>query len=281
MTYKDILIYLDDSAACEKRVAAAIALARSHGAHLTGLVLDAGVSMATYMEVHVPDEILVTMRKRERDKAEQTASVFRATVERAGLNSDCHVVSTTDVDAARTVAEMARYSDLVVLGQVDERESEPLGGERLPQDVMLTAGRPVLMVPYIGAGESFGKRILLAWNPGRESARAVADALPILQRADSVTVLSVNPVVGRGAHGERPGADIGRHLARHDVKVVVDRVMTDQVSVADAILAYVADNGIDMIVMGAYGRSRLREIVLGGVTHDLLQHMPVPLLMSH
>ena len=84
-----------------------------------------------------------------------------------------------------------------------------------------------------------------------------------------------------GAHGERPGADIARHLARHQVKVTVDRVMTDQVSVADAILAYVADNGIDMIVMGAYGRSRLREIVLGGVTHELLQHMPVPLLMSH
>ncbi len=281
MTYKDILVYLDDSAACEKRVAAAIDLARIHGAHLTGLALNAGVSMATYMEVHVPSEILESMRKREQEQAEQTAAAFRSVVEKAGLNSDCHVVSTSDADAAKTVAEMARYSDLIVLGQVDERESEPLGGERLPQDVMLTAGRPVLMVPYIGAGANFGEKVLVAWNPGRESARAVADALPVLQKAKSVTVLTVNPVVGKGAHGERPGADIARHLARHDVKVTVDRVMTDQVSVADAILAYISDNGIDMIVMGAYGRSRLREIVLGGVTHELLKHMPVPLLMSH
>lgn len=281
MTYKDILVYLDDSAACKKRVAAAIDLARRHDAHLTGLALNAGVSMASYMEVHVPEEVLAMMRKREQERAEETANAFRAVVEQAGLNSDCHVVATSDSDAARTVAEMARYSDLIVLGQVDDRETEPMGGERLPQDVMLTAGRPVLMVPYIGAGARFGEKVLVAWNPGRESARAVADALPLLQQAEAVTVLTVNPVVGKGAHGERPGADIARHLARHQVKVSVDRVMTDQVSVADAILAYVADNGIDMIVMGAYGRSRLREIVLGGVTHELLQHMPVPLLMSH
>ncbi|WP_282605537.1 universal stress protein [Pelagibius sp. Alg239-R121] len=281
MTYKDILIYLDDSAACAKRIEAAIALARSHDAHLTGLALDSGISMATYMEVHVPEEILATMRGRERDRAEKIAADFRGTIERAGLNSDCHVISTSDITAAKTVAEMARYSDLVILGQVDERENEPLGGAKLPQDVMLAAGRPVLMVPYIGAGATLGERILVAWTPGRESARAVADALPLLKKAKDVTVLTVNPVVGRGAHGERPGADIGRHLARHGVKVIVDRVTTDQVRVADAILAYAADNAIDMIVMGAYGRSRLREVVLGGVTHELLQHMPVPLLMSH
>lgn len=281
MTYKNILIYLDDSAACEKRVQTAIELARAHDAHLSGLALDAGVTLATYMEVHVPDDILQQMRQRERERAEKTAQAFREKAERAGINSDCHIVKTTDVDAAKTISEMARYADLIILGQVDDRDKETLGGSRLPEDVILAAGRPVLMVPYIGAGKSLGKNILIAWNPGRESARAVSDALPMLKHAESVTVLSVNPRVGRGAHGERPGADIGLHLARHGVKVTIDKVTTDQVSVADAILAYVSDNGVDLIVMGAYGRSRLREVVLGGVTHELLKHMPVPLLMSH
>lgn len=281
MTYKDILVYLDDSEACEKRIQAAIELARSHDAHLTGLALDAGITMAAYMEVHVPDDILAQMRKREHARAELVADAFRKSIERAGINSDCHIVKTTDVDAARTIAEMARYADLIVLGQVDDRKSQPLGGTRLPEDVILAAGRPVLMVPYIGAGKTLGENVLIAWNPGRESARAVSDALPLLKQAKSVTVLSVNPVVGRGAHGERPGADIGRHLARHNIKITVDTVNTDQISVADAILAYVSDNAVDTIVMGAYGRSRLREIVLGGVTHELLQHMPVPLFMSH
>jgi nucleotide-binding universal stress UspA family protein len=281
MTYKDILVYVDDSAACDKRIEAAIALAQSHDAHLTGLALDARVTVASFMEVNIPEEVLNTMRQRERERAERIVAHFREAVGHTGLTSDCHVVRTTDIDAARTVAEMARYADLLVLGQIDERDGTPVGGAKLPEDVILTSGRPVLMVPYIGAGNTFGENILVAWHPCRESARSVADALPFLKKAKSVTVLSINPVIGRGAHGEEPGADIALHLARHHVKVTIDRVTTDEVSVSDAILAYAADHGSDMIVMGAYGHSRLREIILGGVTQDMLEHMPVPLLMSH
>ena len=146
---------------------------------------------------------------------------------------------------------------------------------------MLSAGRPALVVPDIGAGKTLGRRVMIAWDTGREAARAVNDALPILQQAEAVTVLSVNPRPGIDLHGEEPGADIALHLTRHGVKVEVQRTQVEEINIGDTILSRLADLGSDLLVMGAYGHSRLREVVLGGVTRTLLESMTVPVLMSH
>ncbi|MBM3560382.1 MAG: universal stress protein [Alphaproteobacteria bacterium] len=123
----------------------------------------------------------------------------------------------------------------------------------------------------------------MAWNASREAARAVADAMPFLVAAQHVVILSVNPESGQrpGTHGADPGADIGFHLARHGVKVQASHGVAPDIDPADAILNWASDDGIDLIVVGAYGHARLRELVLGGVTRDMLAASPVPLLMSH
>jgi nucleotide-binding universal stress UspA family protein len=143
------------------------------------------------------------------------------------------------------------------------------------------AGRPVLIVPYVGTFKTLGQRVLVAWNASREATRAVNDALPLLERASSVRVLSVNPRRGIAGHGPIAGADMSLHLARHGVRVEAAAVNTDDVRVDDMLLSQAADAGADLIVMGAYGHSRLGEYVLGGATRHLLRQITVPVFMSH
>jgi len=143
----------------------------------------------------------------------------------------------------------------------------------------LGVGRPVLIVPRYGTFETVGERVLVAWNGSREATRAVHDALPLLKLASSVTVLSIDPEHDTG--DRIPGADIALHLARHGVAAEGMSTVGLDISVGDLLLSRAADLGADLIVMGAYGHSRVRELVLGGATRHILQHMTVPVLMSH
>jgi nucleotide-binding universal stress UspA family protein len=136
-------------------------------------------------------------------------------------------------------------------------------------------------VPYAGRFATAGQRVLIAWDAGREAARAVSDALPLLKRADTVEVAVFDPERGRREHGEQPGADVALYLTRHGVKVSVARQSGANFVVGAQILSRAADTGADLVVMGAYGHSRVRELVLGGVTRIMLESMTVPVLMSH
>ena len=149
------------------------------------------------------------------------------------------------------------------------------------EDLVLSAGRPVLMIPYIGASSPIGRIVTVAWDAGQAAARAVADAMPLLETADKVHVLAVNPVAGIDAHGAEPGADIALNLARHDVKAEVHTTTAPDIKEGEAILSWLSDSGSDLLVMGAYGHARLRELVMGGVTRCILQSMTTPVLMSH
>jgi nucleotide-binding universal stress UspA family protein len=126
-----------------------------------------------------------------------------------------------------------------------------------------------------------GNRIVVAWSGSRESVRAVSDAMPFLRRAKEVIVLAINPRHGPDGHGDIPAADISLHLARHGVRADAQDITTDQIEVGDVLLSRAADESADLVVMGAYGHSRFRELILGGATRHLLQHMTVPILMSH
>jgi nucleotide-binding universal stress UspA family protein len=167
-------------------------------------------------------------------------------------------------------------ADLTIVAQ-----HEPSGGDGrfadLAEDVLVSSGRPLLMVPYIGAVDGIGERVIVAWNASREAARAVADAMPILDGAREVEVF----IASDNDIGDLPGADIAAHLARHGIDVTVYETPANNVSIGDALLNRASETGADMIVMGGYGRSRFREFVLGGVTRHMLQHMTVPVLMSH
>jgi nucleotide-binding universal stress UspA family protein len=133
------------------------------------------------------------------------------------------------------------------------------------------------VIPYIGAPQNLGKKILVAWNASREASRAVADAMPMLEAADSVEVFAVEP----NGMGDAPGADIAAHLARHGINATANKTTGLDIDVGDVLLNQAADSGADLIVMGGYGHSRMRELVLGGATRHILEHMTVPVLLSH
>ena len=281
MVIQDLLIHIDNSMACNKRLEAAIRLAQDHQAHLTGLYVMPPVGYPVHAEVVSAQRALDQARQETlqaiRRRAETARTLFEATIERAGLAalSEWRAV---EGELREKLEESVRYTDLVVLGQYHpEDDSDTNRG--LADYLVLSAGRPCLVVPYIGTQETLGQRVLVAWNARREAVRAVNDALPILQKAASVIVLAANPPTGD--EGDIPSADICHHLARHGVQAEARSTIGSDIDVGDLLLSHAADLGTDMIAMGAYGHSRLRETVLGGVTRYLLHHMTVPVLMSH
>jgi len=175
----------------------------------------------------------------------------------------------------------ARYVDLTILGQLDPDRGDADLIRPRPEHVTLASGRPILVVPYAGHFETVGRHVLIGWNATREATRAVNDAMPLLAAADVVTVLTIDAREGPDAHGELPGADISLHLARHGVKAEVERTVSAGIPAGDVLLSRAADLGADLLVIGAYGHSRVRELLLGGATRSILQSMTVPVLMSH
>ena len=281
MSYKDLLVLIDGSKACDRRIEAAVALAASFGAHVTGLSIAISITVPEYVRQQVPAEVLTEQDRALREQARLRAERFQAMARAADLNHEVRIELGPQSDLLDLVAMHARYSDLLVLGQHDPDEQEWLGGRYLTEQIVLTCGRPALLVPYIGAPAGFGKRVMIAWDAGREAARAVSDALPILRAAEQVVVLTVNPRSGPQGHGELAGADVATYLARHGVKLEVQQTSSHEINIADTLLSRIADQGIDLLVMGAYGHARWRELILGGVTQGILGHMTVPVLMSH
>jgi len=278
MTLKNLLVHLDDRPACAGRLAAAIDMARAYEAHLTGLYVAIEPVLPGGVGGEVPLQFLAVLEEETKERAKAVLAQFAETVEKNGLTADGRSARGTAMAASDIVSLHARYADLIILGQPEAEPSRDVDGH-LAENVILSAGRPALVVPYIGAGKSLGRRVLVAWDAGREAARAVNDALPFLQRADKVDVLVMNP--HKGNHGPEPGADIALHLARHGVKAEAQHMNADDLSIANALLSRLVDLDIDLLVMGAYGHSRLREWVLGGVTREIFQQMTVPVLMSH
>ncbi len=276
MAFKNLLVHIDDGKACADRIQAAIALAQAHEAHLTGLYVAAELTLPGSIEAEIPAQFLADLADQLTERTAAAKARFIEVVERAGFSAEGRAVQYSGMGIAEVIGLHARYTDLVVLGQPDEsRDPE----NNISEDVVLSSGRPALVVPYIGAGKTMGERVMIAWAAGREAARAVHDALPILERAKSVVVMVIQP--RRGGHGAEPGADIALHLARHGIKVQAQNIEVKDLSVGDALLSRLADQDIDLLVMGAYGHSRLRELVLGGVTRQIFQQMTVPVLMSH
>jgi nucleotide-binding universal stress UspA family protein len=279
MAIKDILVQVDGARSAPARYAAAIESAQTHGAHLTGLCLAIEPPVPATILGMVPPDAIASQRETIREQAETAMADFRLTVERFGVHGEGRIVQVLDLDAVDVFVQHARHSDLVMLGQQDPIDFSPLG-RTFATDVVMGCGRPAIIIPFIGMPPVLGRHVLVAWDGGREAARAVNDALPILKQAHAVTVLSVNPDVT--SDGKRDaGADISLHLARHGVKATAARTISRETSVGDVILADIADNTIDLLVMGAYGHSRLREWTLGGVTRHILAHMTVPVLLSH
>lgn len=260
MSYKDLLVIVDASVGAVERIRFASELAERFDAHLAGLYV-APVTRPEWPQA----------AQRARELFEEIASQRRIAVEWRATHG-------FPVDVA---AVQGRYADLVIAGQLEPKNAFASVDCPPPEDLALSIGRPVLVVPHDGQYSAAGKRALVAWNASREATRAVNDALPLLAAAASVTVLAIDPVVSREEHGELPGADIGLYLARHGVEAHVESTVSGPVEVGELLLSRASDIDADLLVMGAYGHARIRELVLGGATRTILKRMMLPVLMSH
>lgn len=274
--YKTLLVHFDADRAAGRRLEAAIELARASDAHIACLyAVDAPSPPRGAYEGR--DIVMEIQRKARAEMLERAQQAFEDARRRSGYERLEWRVS--DGDPLSAIALHARYADLVVAGQYDPDSAGGVG-EEFMRDLPLVAGRPVLVIPYAGAPVTLPRRVLVAWNAGREAARALTDALPLLRRAKQVDVLSVNPASSPG-HGEEPGADIALFLARHGLQVTVSSIDAPDVDAGSMLLSRAFDLQSELIVSGAWGHSRLRESVLGGVTRTFLESMTVPVLMSH
>jgi nucleotide-binding universal stress UspA family protein len=281
VSYKDLLVVLDAEPAARERTDLAAALSERFSAHLIGLFplpMPQTPRHLGYYDPALLDPFFAQLRDRARSAAAKVRESFERAAGLRGLSAEWREIQDgPDADPALH----ARYADLTILGQLDPDHAETeLIRPRLEQ-VALVSGRPVLAIPYAGHFESVGRRVLIAWNAAREAARAVSDAMPLLTSAELVTVMTIDPREGPHGHGELPGADIAVHLARHGVKAEVERTVSAGLPVGEVLLSRAADLGADLIVMGAYGHSRAREVLLGGATRSVLRSMTVPVLMSH
>lgn len=275
MSYKTVLVHIDPGKRCSVRVDVAIRLARQHDAHLVALHALSLFEPPGYVMAEVAPAIIGAQRSAATETA-RAEDEFTKQVSAAGLrNVEWRTAIDDPVDA---MTLHARYADLVVIGQTDAVDGSYVPAD-FPERLVLAAGRPVLILPSVGGFATVGKRVLVAWNPSREATRAVTDAIPFLQLADMVHVMAVNPKAGK--HGPVAGADIGLYLARHGVRVEVKTDHGAEIDVGNELLSRAADLDVDLIVMGGYGHSRLKEWVLGGATRTILESMTAPVLMSH
>lgn len=274
MSYKTILVHAGPSARADQIAACAGRLAAAQQAHVVGLA-STGIRELAYQcnaaIAGVPP--LPVDLSALTGAARQALARFTDTVTGLGVPSCEERLS--DDSMSDSLILQSRYCDLVVIGQAEPSEAL---ADTLPQEVILHCPRPVVVVPRAGRFDRIGERPLLAWDGGFAASRAIAAALPLLRRAPSVTLAVFNPGATYGAHGEQPGADLAGYLARHGVNV--DVMVREADDAGEGLLSLATELAADLLVMGCYGHTRLRELLLGGVTRLVLHRMTLPVLMT-
>ncbi|HEV8678582.1 MAG TPA: universal stress protein [Stellaceae bacterium] len=280
MASRDILVVIDNPAHVGGLFAPAAALAGASGARFTGLYAGGYPAASAYGDLSGWMQLVEAYLEAQRAEAAAAAAAFRAELAARKLDGDW-IYREGEGDPSDSVIALAAVYDLVVLGQPDPA-AEPAGAMALrPEAVVLGAGRPVLMVPYAGSFAEIGRRVLVAWNGTREAARALHDAMFALERADVVIVIEVAPPGEPGGSGRLAAADVAAALARRGIAARAEIETAGDIGIDDLLLSRAADLAADLLVMGAYGHSRLREFVLGGVSRGIFRHMTLPVLLAH
>jgi nucleotide-binding universal stress UspA family protein len=284
MKLRDILVFLDDGSAAEGRRQLATNIARNHGACLSAIFLQNGHATGSRSRPAAPSLELVAgppalgaiVTSRFAELADIAEQQFRDRLRSLKIEGDWY-----SLDRANTgeLINFAQAVDLVIIGQV-QPGVRPAPTWR-PEEIVVSCGRPVLMVPYIGSYTQVGRRVLVAWDGSREAVRALNDALPLIHAADEVTVMTVRARAKDLDAASRSMGSVVRHLARHGIVARATQAFNLGSAVSDELLSRSVDLAADLIVAGAYHHSQLRETLLGGVSRELFQHMTLPVLMSH
>ncbi len=282
---RDLMVVLDGSPRNAVQLDLAVNLALRHDAHLTGfcplegLVGDkVAITAGAYPGIPVFPGMVNEVLAEATEKARLIEEAFHEQLRRNGLNGDWQLATGLPISA---VVRRARCADLLVLRQTDPDEKAAMPTDLVIEDALMGAGRPLLVVPYAGQFATIGTNVLIGWDGSREAARAVHDMLPLVGPDSKITVLTIERARAASDESDIPGAEIAAHLAHHGLVVTAVRTVRDaSASDADILLNHASDTGADLLVVGGYGHSRAREILLGGVTRSLLHHMTLPVLMS-
>ncbi len=280
MNPKTFVVSLNDIGNQEHMLATCSSLAVHHGAHVTGVFIIPSVEVyAVYGGIAMAD-VVDDQRKRYQSMATEVREKFERTMKLNSLSYDWRELDAISSSIGREFVQQCRLADIAMIGQVVADKTcgvEPGFAEY----VVMEAGRPVLLLPRGKSFETIGNKVLMGWNGSREAARACFDALPLLSANSEVDIVWVDPQKQRGLAGNLPGAELATTFARHDIKVSAEPMPTADSDVGRALLTRAGDTGSDLLVMGAYGHSRVREFVFGGATEHVLNNMTVPVLMSH
>ena len=274
---KDLVVNLTVGAGSDPAAQFAVSIASAFEAHIAGIAFAYDPVITPTVMDGLSAAWVDTQRTENRAAAQEAVDRFEAAVKLQGLSAEHRIIEASLGEAANQFGRIARRFDLAVVGQMDPERMMP--DDLLIEATLFESGRPMIVVPYIQKDALKLDRILVCWDMSRNAARAIADALPFLKRGKTIEIIMVANRSGKA--DEIPGADLGEHLARHDLDVEVKRLVATEIDVSNVILSYAADCAADLIVMGGYGHSRLREFVLGGATRGILESMTVPVLMAH
>ena len=277
--FKNLLVHIPSERPIRSVIDSAVSLAMTSGAKLDAIsvgyeaaVIDIAAIGATQFDTMIMDE-----QRKALVRADAALAVFEAEAKNAKIKYDYRSVSALPDEAADIVGTAARLYDLSIVLQPDSNIET--FDNTIPQEVLFQSGGPVLFIPHIHSGSFLPKHIGIAWDGSRLAARALRDAMPFLDQAQTIAVISVDE--SRLTPADLSSATVIGHLARRGLRAIAIRLTSDDTDIDQTILSVAADEGLDLMVMGGYGHSRLQERFLGGVTRGMLQSMTLPALMSH
>ena len=280
MAYKTILVSLNELSRLPQLLGAATTAARAFGAHISGLYVIPAVQLYPSMGFEAVPQVFDGNQTYFKDNETNVRTAFEDAMKKEGLKFDLHVVQGATPSIADEVVSKGRSADLLIISATNPDETTGVESDFVEQAVM-AAGRPIIVLPFKGDIKLNFNDIVLGWNGEREAARAAFDALPVLKAAKKVRIVRTDPQKDPSLKGSIAGADLAETLARHGVKAEATSYPTAGDDAGHALLRCADDNGSDLIVMGAYGHSRLREYIFGGATQHVLAHLNRPVLMSH
>lgn len=274
MSIKDLLVVLESADAADALGSYAHSLADAFDAHLTVCGVIAKMPPAPAFLGEYPFDLVQSVQAAATREIEQAYDRFaKAAPKPDGVQ--LIKVEAAPSAAAEAVARLARHYDLTVIQQPNADTGR--GDPALVESVLFHSGRATIILPYIQRGPVQLGKVIVAWDGGAAAARAMGCAIPLLKRAGKVEVVTMT---GGRTGVDLPGVDVTRHLARHGISAEL-KLLPKGEDVGALLLSYAADESADMLVMGGYGHSRLREFVLGGATRTILQTMTLPIFMAH
>jgi len=264
----------------ENTIRSALKLASHHNAHLTGVFVVPPLDIPVYFNAPPPQSLVEAQSKASAEALDQSSKLFETLTKKYGWENRVTWRS-FEGNPIDIISINARYADITIMGQQKSVEEDYIYSPYI-EDIIMSSGKPVLVIPETGIEDQiFSNRVLVAWDSSREAARAVSDSMLFLEKAEFVTVCVIDANNKPPLSGETAAIQLTEHLARHQISAQANYEIVEKESVAEALIRKVKDTNSDMIVMGGYGESKLRQILMGSTTGYIMKNMTVPVLFSH